>query len=170
MISAFQRYQNLSVKSRVTLSHSEKSRVINPGSLQSKFYTKRRTIHLSGATIHRKSRSHCHVHSWFNQDTVGFPWSVPGCTRVLVSPRASFPVARCKSGVPTVQNEQGRKWDIQLNQSAASVVFAEDLDVFRTYRDRQTTDCPQISSIRSEKVCSAMPTFFFRNPISTTIF
>ena len=58
--------------------------------------------------------------------------ALPGALGCLCQPGPSFPVARCKSGVPTVQNEQGRKWDIQLTKSGAREVFAEDLDVFRT--------------------------------------
>ena len=45
-------------------------------------------------------------------------------------PGPSFPVARGKPGVPAVQNEQGRKWDIQLGKSGSRGVFARDLDRF----------------------------------------
>ena len=55
--------------------------------------------------------------------------ALPGALGCLCHPGPSFPVARGKPGVPAVQNEQGRKWDIQLTQSASRVVFAEDLDV-----------------------------------------
>ena len=60
------------------------------------------------------------------------PGALPGALGCLCQPGPSFPVARGKPGVPAVQNEQGRKWDIQLRKSGARVVFAEDLDVFRT--------------------------------------
>ena len=53
----------------------------------------------------------------------------PGALGCLCQPGPSFPVARCKSGVPTVQNEQGRKWDIQRKQCCTRASFAEDLDV-----------------------------------------
>ena len=55
--------------------------------------------------------------------------ALPGALGCLCHPGPSFPVARGKSGVPAVQNEQGRKWDIQLGKSAARALFAEDLDV-----------------------------------------
>ncbi len=80
--------------------------------------------------------------------------SVPGLFKIPGGSREAFPstlesychpgpsilVARRKSGVPTVQKSQGRKWDIQLRKCGPREVFAEDLDVFRTQRDRQTTD------------------------------
>ena len=53
----------------------------------------------------------------------------PGALGCLCQPGPSFPVARGKPGLPTVQNEQGRKWDIQLTKSGARALFAEDLDV-----------------------------------------
>ena len=59
----------------------------------------------------------------------GSPRALPGALGCLCHPGPSFPVARGKPGVPAVQNEQGRKWDIQRKQSASRVVFAEDLDV-----------------------------------------
>ena len=36
-----------------------------------------------------------------------------GTLESFCHPGLSFLVARCKSGVPTVQKSQGRKWDIQ---------------------------------------------------------
>ena len=60
----------------------------------------------------------------------GSPGALPGALGCLCHPGPSFPVARGKPGVPAVQNEQGRKWDIQRSKSAARVVFAEDLDRF----------------------------------------
>ena len=60
----------------------------------------------------------------------GSPGALPGALGYLCHPGPSFPVARGKPGVPAVQNEQGRKWDIQLKQCGARVVFAWDLDRF----------------------------------------
>ena len=57
--------------------------------------------------------------------------ALPGALGCLCQPGPSFPVARCESGVPAVQNEQGRKWDIRVTQSCTRVVFAEDEDVFQ---------------------------------------
>ena len=62
----------------------------------------------------------------------GSPGALPGALGCLCQPGPPFPVARGKPGVPAVQNEQGRKWDIQLAKSAARGLIAEDLDVFRT--------------------------------------
>ena len=59
----------------------------------------------------------------------GSPGTLPGALGCLCHPGPSFPVARVKSRVPAVQNEQGRKWDIQLTKSGTRVFFAEDLDV-----------------------------------------
>ena len=59
----------------------------------------------------------------------GSPGALPGVLECLCQPGPSFPVARGKPGVPAVQNEQGRKWDIQLPESASRALFAEDLDV-----------------------------------------
>ena len=56
--------------------------------------------------------------------------ALPGALGCLCHPGPSFPVARGKPGVPAVQNEQGRKWDIQLTKSGARALFAEDLDCF----------------------------------------
>ena len=70
----------------------------------------------------------------------GSPGALPGALGCLCQPGPSFPVARCKSGVPAVQNEQGRKWDIQLTKSGARGLFAEDLDV----SGRSTTTRPPI--------------------------
>ena len=61
----------------------------------------------------------------------GSPGALPGALGCLCQPGPPFPVARGKPGVPAVQNEQGRKWDIQEKESGASEVFAEDEDVFR---------------------------------------
>jgi len=60
----------------------------------------------------------------------GSPGALPGALGCLCHPGPSFPVARGKPGVPAVQNEQGRKWDIQLGKSASRMLFAEDLDRF----------------------------------------
>ncbi len=62
----------------------------------------------------------------------GSPGALPGALGCLCHPGPSFPVARGKPGVPAVQNEQGRKWDIQLTQSGTRMLFAWDSDVFRT--------------------------------------
>ena len=56
--------------------------------------------------------------------------ALPGALGCLCQPGPSFPVARGKPGVPAVQNEQGRKWDIQLAKSASRAVFARDLHRF----------------------------------------
>ncbi len=56
--------------------------------------------------------------------------TLPGALGCLCQPGPSFPVARGKPGVPAVQNEQGRKWDIQLTKSATRALFAWDLDRF----------------------------------------
>ncbi len=56
--------------------------------------------------------------------------ALPGALGCLCHPGPSFPVARGKPGVPAVQNEQGRKWDIQLKQCGARTLFAWDLDRF----------------------------------------
>ena len=58
----------------------------------------------------------------------GSPGALPGALGCLCQPGPSFPVARGKPGVPAVQNEQGRKWDIQGKKSATRVLFARDLD------------------------------------------
>ena len=55
----------------------------------------------------------------------------PGTLDCCCHPGPSFLVARCTSGVPTVQKTPGRKWDIQLNESAARVLFARDEHRFR---------------------------------------
>ena len=60
----------------------------------------------------------------------GSPGALPVALGCLCHPGPSFPVARGKPGVPAVQNEQGRKWDIQLGKSASRVLFARDLDRF----------------------------------------
>ena len=54
----------------------------------------------------------------------------PGTLESCCHPGPSFLVARGKSGVPAVQNEQGRKWDIQLTKSASRASFARDSDRF----------------------------------------
>ena len=59
----------------------------------------------------------------------GSPGALPGALGRLCQPGPPFPVARGKPGVPAVQNEQERKWDIQLKKSAPRELFAEDLDV-----------------------------------------
>ena len=41
-------------------------------------------------------------------------------------PGPSLLVARCKSGVPTVQKSQGRKWDISRKQCCTREVFVPD--------------------------------------------
>ena len=56
--------------------------------------------------------------------------ALPGALGCLCHPGPSFPVARGKPGVPAVQNEQGRKLDIQRKESGSRVVFARDLDRF----------------------------------------
>ena len=89
----------------------------------------------------------------------------PGTLESCCHPGPSFLVARCTSGVPTVQNEQGRKWDIQLTESAARGVFARDEHRFRRERDPQSTNCPRTGTIRPEKVRSAFLIFFFAPPI-----
>ena len=60
----------------------------------------------------------------------GSPGALPGALGCLCHPGPSFPVARGKPGVPAVQNEQGRKWDIQLPKSGTRALFAWDLDRF----------------------------------------
>ena len=62
----------------------------------------------------------------------GSPGALPGALGCLCQPGPSFPVARGKPGVPAVQNEQGRKWDIELTLSDPRALFAEDSDIFRT--------------------------------------
>ena len=68
----------------------------------------------------------CGFRIWAGGTTVG---PTVGC---LCHPGPSFLIARCKSGVPTVQKSQGRKWDIQRTESGARVLFAEDLNIIRT--------------------------------------
>ncbi len=72
----------------------------------------------------------------------GSPGALPGALGCLCHPGPSFRVARVKPGVPAVQNEQGRKWAIQRNQSAPRVLFARDLDRF----EDSATASPVISS------------------------
>ncbi len=57
--------------------------------------------------------------------------ALPGALGCLCHPGPSFPVARCKPGVPAVQKSQGRKWDIQLTESATRVFFIRDEHRFR---------------------------------------
>ena len=49
-------------------------------------------------------------------------------------PGPSFPVARGKPGVPGVQNEQGRKWDIQLRNAEHAWFSRRTWTVSRTAR------------------------------------
>ena len=62
----------------------------------------------------------------------GSPGALPGALGCLCQPGPSFPVARGKPGVPAVQKERGRKWDIELPKSGSRVLFARDTDLFRT--------------------------------------
>ena len=67
-------------------------------------------------------------------------------------------VARCGIGPSTVQNSLARKWDTKLQQSGSSVVFAEDVTLYGSYRSPQGHEGPRTRSIRTETLCSPLTT------------
>ena len=83
----------------------------------------------------------------------------------LRPPGLSALIARCASGPSTVQNSQGRKWDMLLNESASSGLFVRDVALCEGYRSRQGHDGPRTGFIRTEKVRAPLTTTNFAPPI-----
>jgi len=103
-----------------------------------------------------------HVRSRFNQDTVGFPRSVPGCTRVRMSSRAIVP--RCAGQTRGSLQSRNRKVEngISSEGNAAHACFrggpGRFSDIARPPGHRLTPD--RFHPLRKSLPCFLASPFF----------